>query len=153
MQVGVFVCGLLAAGAHAQGSNVTVVYPPPESPPDVIVIRARPVQEPPRQVTYMIAFKDDVVRLADQYWVNGNTLYYVTADHHQMTAALNSVDRTLSEQLNAERNVTFSLPAGQEKAITQAHVVHHTASSVGKRCCCTSTGAATHAGSAARAGK
>ena len=109
---------VIAAGAQTYGgyppypayytpypsSNVTVVVPPAAPPQPIVVVRER------RPVTYMIAFKDSRVGLADAYWVNGQTLYYVTPDHQQHTALLASVDRGLSARLNAEQNVSFYLP-------------------------------------------
>jgi hypothetical protein len=121
-------------------------------PLEVAVIRARPIEEyvPAAQVTYLIAFKNSMVRLADRYWVNGKILYYVTTDRQQITVPLDSVDRKLSQQLNNEQNVTFSLPAEQERAIAQVHVIRHTAVSARKRCHCTS-GPSAACGQASRA--
>jgi hypothetical protein len=118
-----FIGSLLATSAGAQwyagypypNPNVTVVYPPPP----VVIVNSPPVvvaSEPPQQVLYLIAFKDNVVRLATAYWVKGNTLYYVTSDHQQRTAPLDCVDRKLSERLNAEQQVAFSLPPASPKA-------------------------------------
>ena len=90
------------------------------------------------QVTYLIAFKSGVVRLVDQYWVSGNTLYYLTADHERRAAPVASVDRALSVRLNSERNVDFNLPEGEPRANVRARVVRHTASVVRKQCCCVS---------------
>jgi hypothetical protein len=120
-------------------------------PPEVVITRARPIGEyvPPTQVTYLIAFKNSVVRLADQYWVSGKILYYVTIDHHQMTAPLDTVDRRLSQQLNSEQNVVFSLPVEQERTSVQAHVIRHSAIRA-KRCHCT-CGPAAAGGQASRA--
>ena len=64
-----------------------------------------------RQTPYFIAFTDSSVRLADAYWVRDDTLYYVTADHALGQVPLNSLDRTLSERLNCEKNLPFYLPA------------------------------------------
>jgi hypothetical protein len=143
-----FVCCVLATGARGQwytpSSNVTVVYPPPaQTPPVVVIMKESPAPRPfqeeytsARQITYLIAFKDSAVRVADQYWVNGETLYYLTTDHQRMTAPVNSVDRALSKRLNSEQNVAFYLPPEQRKTVAQAHVVRHTA--VRKRCDCQS---------------
>jgi hypothetical protein len=43
--------------------------------------------------------------------VRDETLYYVTADHVLEEAPLNSLDRTISERLNCEKNLPFYLPA------------------------------------------
>jgi hypothetical protein len=139
-----FVCCVLATVARGQ-TNVTVVYPPQAPASSVIVIareRApRPAEfreenAPARQITYLIAFKDSVVRVADQYWVDGKTLYFLTTDHQRMAAPVSSVDRTTSQRLNSEQNVAFYLPPEQGKTIARTHLVRHTASVVRKRCYC-----------------
>ena len=108
-------------------SNVTVVYPPQQ--PD----RANPSMteydqygQPVRRDApaassapagastsgspiYLIAFRDRTIRAVSAYWVNGNTLHYVTMEHQEQQAPLDSVDRSMSEQLNRERRVPFSL--------------------------------------------
>jgi hypothetical protein len=60
---------------------------------------------------YLIAFRDHTIRAAAAYWVEGDTLHYITQEHEQKQAALGTVDRDLSGQLNRERRVAFSLPA------------------------------------------
>jgi hypothetical protein len=59
---------------------------------------------------YLIAFKDQAVRAASSYWVNGSTLHYVTLQHEERQVGLDSIDRALTLQLNRERRVPFSLP-------------------------------------------
>jgi hypothetical protein len=59
---------------------------------------------------YLVAFKDGVIRAVVAYWAQGATLHYVTMEHEQKQVALASVDRSLSQRLNAERNVQFQLP-------------------------------------------
>ncbi len=135
-----FVCCVLATVARGQ-SNVTVIYPPQAPASSVVVIaRERPPSPaeiaPARQITYLIAFKDSVVRVADQYWVEGKTLYFLTIDHQRMTALVSSVDRPTSQRLNSEQNVAFYLPPEQGKTIARTRVVRHTASVVRKRCYC-----------------
>ena len=162
--LGIFVGWLLVAGANAQGypySNVTVVYPPPPPPqsaPEVVIIRTHRVpqlrEDSLSQVTYFIAFRNSVVRLASQYWVNGNTLYFVTLDHERMTAPLKSIDRELSQQLNSEQNLAFSLPSEQGKTMAHARIVHSRGISTRRQCCCTSgspaSGRASRSNSATR---
>lgn len=158
--LGSLACCVLVGGAGAQ-TNVTIVYPPPEPQPSVVILRERPpaapaeyqeTSAPARQITYLIAFKNDVVRLAAQYWVKGNTLYYVSADHQEKSMPLDSVDRALSQRLNSEQNVTFFLPAGQ-KSIVATRQIRNTTISAHQQCCCASTassGKASRVGSAAR---
>jgi outer membrane protein OmpA-like peptidoglycan-associated protein len=94
---------LLIPAADAQ---VTVVYPPPAP----VTVSTTTVIMAPRQTTYMIAFRDSTVRVADTYWVSGNTLHFITLDRQMKTEPLASVDRPVSERLNRERNVAFFLP-------------------------------------------
>ncbi|HTS61884.1 MAG TPA: hypothetical protein VMH28_07655 [Candidatus Acidoferrales bacterium] len=108
------------------GSNVTVVYPPQQAE------RANPSMteydqygQPVRRDSgvpssaggggggsspvYLIAFKDRTIRAVSAYWSEGGNLYYVTMDHQERQAPLDTVDRSMSEQLNRERRVPFSL--------------------------------------------
>ena len=155
-----FLCCVFATGAGAQ---VTVVYPPMPAPTSTVVLigperpapRTAEFREefsPVRRTTYLIAFKDSVIRVADQYWVDGKTIYFLTTDHQRMTAPVDRVDRTLSKRLNNERNVAFHLPPEQGKTVLRAHLVRHTA--VHKRCECrvapTASSSASTSGTASR---
>jgi hypothetical protein len=111
---------------------VTVVYAPPATtqPSNTVYVeRPNPVvreydqygQQTNRPApaagsaspVYLIAFRDHTIRAASAYWVEGGTLHYVTLEHSQMQTPLGTVDRDLSEQLNRERRVAFSLPDSQ----------------------------------------
>ena len=59
---------------------------------------------------YLVAMKDGVIRAAASYWVNGQTLHYVTMEHREQQVPLSDVDRAMSSQLNRERHVQFNLP-------------------------------------------
>jgi hypothetical protein len=59
---------------------------------------------------YLLAMNDGTIHAVLAYWVDGSTVHYVTMDHVQKQTPLGSLDRSLSERLNRERNVTFSLP-------------------------------------------
>jgi hypothetical protein len=124
--------------AYQPSSNVTVVYPQQQSSP-VYVERPSPVMReydqygqqvsgPPAGASspgmqggnssntlnspvYLIAFRDQTIRAAVAYWVEENTLHYVTLEHESKQTPLDAVDRDLSRQLNSERRVQFSLPA------------------------------------------
>jgi len=58
---------------------------------------------------YLIAFRDKSVHPAMTYWVQAGTLHYLDLDHTEQQAALASVDRNLSAQLNREHHLPFSL--------------------------------------------
>ena len=152
-----FVCCVLATAAWAQ---VVVVYPPAAQPSTVVMVEREspaPVRAagqnayygPVRQITYLIALKNSEVQIADQYWVKGETLYYLTADHQERTVPVNNIDLTTTMRLNSERNVAFNLPAYQEKVVAQSRVIRHTVNVAHKRCYCTTTPQSAHAPSPA----
>lgn len=62
------------------------------------------------ETLFLLAMKDGTIRAVLAYWVQGATVHYVTMDHEQKQAPLSSLDHSLSERLNRERNVTFRLP-------------------------------------------
>jgi len=63
---------------------------------------------------YLIAFKNQSnIRAADTYWVTGGTLHFITLQHEQRQAPLDSVDRVLTSRLNRERHVDVQLPETQ----------------------------------------
>ena len=59
---------------------------------------------------YLIAFKDHGIHAALSYWVNAGSLHFVNLQHEEHQAPVDSVDRALTLQLNAERHVQFNLP-------------------------------------------
>lgn len=101
-------------------SPVTVVYPPQPTPLE----RARPVTreydefgqavQPPApgnaSPIYLFAFQDGVIRAASSYRVDGATLRYVTLDREEKEAAIETLDRALTLQLNRERRVRVQIP-------------------------------------------
>ena len=60
--------------------------------------------------TFLIAFKDHTIYAALAYWVEGDTLHYVTNQNTHNQVSLDLVDRELSDRLNRERQVDFRLP-------------------------------------------
>ena len=64
----------------------------------------------PPQNYYLIAYRDHTVYSALAYWVEGDTLHYVTTQntHNQASLALIDLDRTT--KLNADRSIPFSIP-------------------------------------------
>jgi hypothetical protein len=59
---------------------------------------------------YLIAYKDHSVYPAISYWVEGNTLHYVTTQNTHNQASLDLIDLNLTRTINQARNVPFSLP-------------------------------------------
>jgi len=60
---------------------------------------------------YLLAFKDHTIVPALGYWLDGNTLHYVSVEHSLNQASIDLIDRDLSQRLNDERGVEFRLPA------------------------------------------
>jgi hypothetical protein len=110
--------------------NVTVIYPAaPQAQQPVYDAPVRPMMRSYDQYgqevdpssaagpsnsngspRYLIAMKDQTIRAAAAYWADGRTLHYITLQHEEKQAPLDSVDRGLSLQLNRERRVAFQLP-------------------------------------------
>jgi hypothetical protein len=58
---------------------------------------------------YLIALKDGSLRQAIGYWVQGDTLHYVTPDASINRLSGDIVDVQRSTDLNRERNLDFDL--------------------------------------------
>lgn len=89
----------------------------PESDGGVTIYRA-PAPEKPAPAAarrdqeatlYLIAFKNGTILAALGYWVERDTLHYITQQGTINKASLSLIDRELSERLNRERNVGFDL--------------------------------------------
>lgn len=83
-----------------QDSGVRVYDAPSRTP-------AAPADE---RVIFLIALKDGSVYSAVAYWVEGETLHYLTPQAQHNQVSLDLVDRQVSEKLNQGRKVEFRLP-------------------------------------------
>jgi hypothetical protein len=119
-----------AASAPAQ-PNVTVVMPPQQAVTPVIINnyfsgaapgnpamnqdQAQPAADEAAPATepahYLIAFQDHTIYAATAYWVDGDTLHYLTAGNVHNQVSLSLVDRPFTERLNKEAGVEVNLPA------------------------------------------
>ena len=63
------------------------------------------------QVMFLIAMKDHTIYPAIAYWVEGDTLNYITVQGSKNSVSLDLVDRDFSKQINKERKVEFGLPS------------------------------------------
>jgi len=79
----------------AQSGNAPTNNPNDDQPPTI----------------YLIAMKDHTIFPTVAYWVEGDTLHYITTEGSHNRATLALVDRDFSKQLNDERHVEFKLPA------------------------------------------
>jgi len=64
-----------------------------------------------QQVMFLIAMNDHTIYPAIAYWVEGDTLSYITVQGVKNSVSLDLVDREFSKQINKERKVEFGLPS------------------------------------------
>ena len=64
-----------------------------------------------QQVMFLIALKDHTIFPAIAYWVEGDTLNYITVQGAKNSVSLDLVDRDFSKQINQDRKVEFGLPS------------------------------------------
>jgi hypothetical protein len=91
------------------GSDSIRIYEPP--PPRAVT--SAPAE--PEQKIFLIAFKDHTIYSAMAYWVEGDTLHYVTTQGTHNQASLDMIDRDFTDRLNRERNVDMRLPQNPKK--------------------------------------
>ena len=88
-------------------SNTPLPEPPArnEAPP-----AARQQTQNDQPTVFLVAMKDHSIFAGVAYWVEGDTLNYVTAQGSHNRVTLDLVDREFTKQLNDERHVEFALP-------------------------------------------
>ena len=87
------------------------LYAPPPTHPYADAQQQAATSAPEQQPTiYLIALRDHTIVQALGYWMEGNTLHYVSAEQTLNQISLDLVDRDLSQRLNDERHVDFRLP-------------------------------------------
>jgi hypothetical protein len=89
-------------------SNTPLPPPSQQQSPD-----SRAVIQDVQPTIYLIAMKDHTILPALAYWVEGDTLNYITTEGSKNRASLSLVDREFSRQLNDERHVEFNLPSNR----------------------------------------
>jgi hypothetical protein len=93
---------------YGQDPSAGIRIYPPQAPQDAPVAQQAPgLDDNP---SYLIAFKDHTIYAAVAYWVDGDTLHYVTNHNTHNQVSLDLVDRELSDRLNRERQVNFQIP-------------------------------------------
>jgi hypothetical protein len=97
---------------QADGGNLRIVdysnVPLPEAiVPDATDANGLRDDQP---TIFLIALTDHTVVAAIAYWVEGDTLNWVSREAQQNHMSVSLVDRDFSKQLNAERHVEFRLP-------------------------------------------
>jgi hypothetical protein len=104
--------GPVGPGAYPPGPYPPGPYPPGAypyaPPPDESQTAASP--DTSQQVLFFIAMKDHTIFPAVAYWVDGDTLNYITNQGVRNRVSLDLVDLDFSKQLNQQRGVDFALP-------------------------------------------
>jgi hypothetical protein len=97
------------------GATTMRLYPSPQTNPyaDAQQQAQARRQADPQPTIYLLAFKDHNIVPALGFWLEGNTLHYVSVEHSMNQASLDLIDRDLSQRLNDERGVDFKLPKQQ----------------------------------------
>ncbi|MBI3666440.1 MAG: hypothetical protein HY236_09505 [Acidobacteria bacterium] len=102
---------------YTPAPNVTIIYlpDPPAATQQTIVRRQRSnghadTSLERSSVYFLIAAKDGAVYSAAAYWVEDDTLHFITTDGRHDRLEMAEVDRALSEKLNQGRRVGFGLP-------------------------------------------
>lgn len=107
-------------------SNVTLMYPPQGAqtapvvqdetgkwrsyPPAETPAAAPPEAPSPELPNYLLAFKDRNIYSALAYWVDGNTIHYITAGNQHNQAPLDLLDRNMTERLSKRAGDEVRLP-------------------------------------------
>lgn len=92
-----------------QSSGLKLYQAPPSHPYADAQAQAR-VANSGQPTIYLIAFRDHSIVQALGYWMQGNTLHYVSAEQTLNQVSIDLVDRDLSQRLNDERGLDFRLP-------------------------------------------
>ena len=122
-----------AVAPQQQQPNITIIYPPAQPapmmmvgpaqqapppngqireymPPDASSQDTAAAQAPQESVYYLLAFKDHSIYSAVGYWVDGDTLHYITTGNVHNQVSLSLVDRDLTTQLNKGHGIQVNLP-------------------------------------------
>jgi hypothetical protein len=83
--------------------------PQPAAPPVATTAPRALADDQP--TVFLIAMQDHTIHPVIAYWVQGDTLNYISLDGAPNHVSLALVDRDFSKQLNTERKVPFALPA------------------------------------------
>ena len=64
----------------------------------------------PPENYYLIAYRNRSIYAALAWWVEGDTLHYVTTQNTHNQASLDFIDMEKTRALNQDRNIPFSIP-------------------------------------------
>ena len=85
-------------------------YAGPPPPDQGQALTAAAAEDNSTQILFLIAMKDHTIFPAVAFWIEGNTLNYITNQGVRNQISLDLVDRDFSKQLNQQRGIDFALP-------------------------------------------
>jgi hypothetical protein len=99
------------------GSGVRVYEAPKTNQAPKETTAARQVQArteaSDKPTIFLIALRDSTIRQAIGYWIEDDTLQFVTPQGKITHITMDQLDRQLSQQLNSERNLDFDLDSAR----------------------------------------
>jgi hypothetical protein len=96
--------GQSLSGAPTAQGDTWRVYPPAQTAP------AAESPAPPEQPNYLLAFKDHNIYSAVAYWIDGDTIHYITSGNRHNQATIDLLDRPLTERLSKGAGYEVKLP-------------------------------------------
>jgi hypothetical protein len=96
-------------GSAIPGEMVPMEQPPAPAASEEPAAAPGDLLAPPQNY-YLIAYKDHTVYSALTYWLEGDTLHYVTTQNTHNQASLGLIDVDQTYKLNSDRSVPFSIP-------------------------------------------
>jgi len=96
---------------YNQGTELNSYQAPVPAHPEPLKPGPVVVNNDDSPTIYLIAFKDGTMYPAYAYWVEADTLHYITTKHSHNRVSVTLVDEPLSLRLNQERSVEFKLRA------------------------------------------
>jgi hypothetical protein len=102
------------SSADLPESGIKVYEANPRKPEGPKAAPARSSVHDQEPTIYLIALKDTTVRQAIGYWVEDNTLHYVTPKASINHISMDMVDRDTTVRLNSERKLDFDFNAAKK---------------------------------------
>jgi hypothetical protein len=99
-----------AESAVRQYRGTGMVGPPASAAPSQVRVLGAQGGTEDKATIYLIALRDHTIMPSLGYWVEGDTLNYITAQGSHNRVSMDLVDKSFSRQLNDERRVEFNLP-------------------------------------------
>jgi hypothetical protein len=113
-----------AAVSPSNSPNVVIVYPPQAAqqapvqedanwrvyPPQQTAAPAAAPEAVPEAPNYLLAFKDHNIYPTVAYWIDGNTIHYITSGNRHNQATIDLLDRPLTERLSKDAGYEVKLP-------------------------------------------